>query len=560
MAPLWQLFSSIVSFTQNYIAAKKTGLPIEKGKVFVVVNPRKLQVGYISAVNCEMALADSEQIYSVDLDVIRQVYLRKKHFERDLEGCEQMPELLKPSVSSAFGADWQRHRRITAPPFNESNMKIVWQESLTQASGLTQWWISHGTDGFRSSCSDTMTLALNVLAAAGLGYSWKFVAVGQDSEADDDFSARYRDNLAVLLTSIRLLGTTPKWMYDLGPNHIKYLPKLFRDHVVASQAFRKQMRQLVEERKVEVAAGRANENIFLNAMIAKSVEIRQEKTAKTSPAGDDFVELDANGSGGLSDDEIFANMFDYNIAGHETTAHTLNYCFHILSVEPQWQAWLQEEVDHVYGTLPLDTSSLEYEQYFYRLKRCLAFMYEMLRLYSPVVDMEKDVLGRGQELRVDGRTIFIPGGSEVHMSNLAVHLLPEYWGADSEEFRPTRWILSTPKPSESAVSADAVEETHKSGSMLDLEEVAPPPVAKESFFPWSLGARNCPGKKFAQVEFVAVVSYVLRLYRLEAIKLEGETPEITRSRIWEWTRESKAEITINFREPEKYALRMVKRQ
>lgn len=192
-APLWQLFSSIVCFTQNYIAAKKTGLPIvsspvysrslpwlalspllgplllkapfglgswvrynrymwvleekarmfqEKGKVFVVVNPRKLQVGYISAVKCEMVLADSEQIYSVDLDVIRQVYLRKKHFERDLEGCKQMPELLKPSVSSAFGADWQRHRRITAPPFNESNMKIVWQESLTQASGLTQWWIS----------------------------------------------------------------------------------------------------------------------------------------------------------------------------------------------------------------------------------------------------------------------------------------------------------------------------------------------------------------------------------------------------------------------------------
>lgn len=223
-----------------------------------------------------------------------------------------------------------------------------------------------------------MTLALNVLAAAGLGYSWKFVAVGQDSEADDDFSARYRDNLAVLLTSIRLLGTTPKWMYDLGPNHIKYLPKLFRDHVVASQAFRKQMRQLVEERKVEVAAGRANENIFLNAMIAKSVEMRQEKTAKTSPAGDDFGELDANGSGGLSDDEIFANMFDYNIAGHETTAHTLNYCFHILSVEPQWQQWLQEEVDHVYGMLPLDTSSLEYEQYFYRLKRCLAFMVRCL--------------------------------------------------------------------------------------------------------------------------------------------------------------------------------------
>lgn len=145
------------------------------------------------------------------------------------------------------------------------------------------------------------------------------------------------------------------------------------------------------------------------------------------------------------------------------------------------------------------------------------------------------------------------------MSNLAVHMLPEYWGVDSEEFRPTRWIRSAPISSGSANSSDSEPKSSKIGNILDLEEVAPPPVAKESFFPWSLGARNCPGKKFAQVEFVAVMSYVLRLYRVEAIPLRGETPEDTRKRIWDWTQESKAEVTINFREPEKYALRLVRR-
>lgn len=181
----------------------------------------------------------------------------------------------------------------------------------------------------------------------------------------------------------------------------------------------------------------------------------------------------------------------------------------------------------------------------------------MLRLYSPIVDMEKDVLGEGQHLRVDGRYIFMPKGSEVHMSTLAVHMLPEYWGADSDEFCPTRWIRSTPKSSESTGPSPKAQTTDE---MLDAEEVAPPPVAKESFFPWSLGARNCPGKKFAQVEFVAVMSYMLRLYRLEAVPLEGETKEDTRRRVWDWTQQSKAEVTINFREPEKYALRLVSRQ
>lgn len=184
----------------------------------------------------------------------------------------------------------------------------------------------------------------------------------------------------------------------------------------------------------------------------------------------------------------------------------------------------------------------------------------MLRLYSPVVDMEKDVLGEGQHLRVEDRTIFLPKGSEIHLSNLATHMMPEYWGADCEKFRPTRWIRSAPTTSESTDSSDTESKTRTIGDLLDSEEVAPPPVAKESFFPWSLGARNCPGKKFAQVEFVAVMSYVLRFYRIEAIPLKGESTEDTRKRIWDWTQESKAEVTINFREPEKYALRLVKRQ
>lgn len=193
-APVFGLVSSAFSFAQNYRVAKKMGLPIvsspvysrslpwlalspllgplllklpfelgswvrynrymwvleekasvfqEKGKMFVVVTPAKVQVSHMHyASEKQVTRLITKQVYSVDLDVIRQVYLRKKDFERSPEACDEMPQLLTPSVSSAFGADWQRHRRITAPPFNESNMKIVWQESLTQVVGLTQWWIS----------------------------------------------------------------------------------------------------------------------------------------------------------------------------------------------------------------------------------------------------------------------------------------------------------------------------------------------------------------------------------------------------------------------------------
>lgn len=135
-------------------------------------------------------------------------------------------------------------------------------------------------------------------------------------------------------------------------------------------------------------------------------------------------------------------------------------------------------------------------------------------------------------------------------------LLPEYWGADSQDFRPSRWISSSASAFQSSGAATG---TRDSGNIFDLEKVAPPPVAKETFFPWSLGARNCPGKKFSQVEFVAVLSYVLYFYRAEAVAFDGETPADTRRRIWDWTRESKAEITLNFLEPGKYAMKLVRR-
>lgn len=157
---------------------------------------------------------------------------------------------------------------------------------------------------------------------------------------------------------------------------------------------------------------------------------------------------------------------------------------------------------------------------------------------------------------MDGRTIIIPEDTEIHMPNFSVHLLPEYWGADSQEFRPSRWIASSRNALQ---SSGTTAETYDSGKIFELEEIAPPPIAKESFFPWSLGARNCPGKKFSQVEFVAVISYILYSYRVEAIALEGQTQADTRRRIWDWARDSKAEITLNFRDPKKYAIKLVRR-
>lgn len=238
-------------------------------------------------------------------------------------------------------------------------MSLVWDESLRQAAALRDWW-ERNTDGFTTSCDDTMTVALNVLATAGLGQSWRFEPSNHSGRRDTSAiqSANYRDLMAILLSSMNILSLTPDWLYDLNLRYVPMLPlpKIWRDHLMAAKRLRMLMHQMVDERRTEFREGKIKDNIFLNAMIAQSEASGTEKGT------------------GLSDGELFGNMFAYSVAGHETTAHTLNYTLHLLAAYPEWQDWIQAEVDEVFKDTPTDTAEINYADYYPRLKRCIALM------------------------------------------------------------------------------------------------------------------------------------------------------------------------------------------
>lgn len=308
-----------------------------------------------------VANLDCPQVYSADIDITSQIYARRKDFDRSPQVITSIPNLLQGSVSTVTGADWQRHRRITAHPFNEQNMTLVWGESLRQAAALCEWW-QRNKEGFTTSCDDTMTVALNVLATAGLGQSWRFRPSTSQHDGRRDAStiqsADYRNTMAILLSSMNILSLTPDWLYDLDLKYVPLLPlpKTWRDHLIAAKRLRVLMRQMVEERRTDFREGKIKDNIFLNAMIAQSEASVTEKGS------------------GLSDGELFGNMFAYSVAGHETTAHTLNYTLHLLAAYPEWQDWIQEEVDQVFEEPPTDTAEISYTEYYPRLKRCTALM------------------------------------------------------------------------------------------------------------------------------------------------------------------------------------------
>lgn len=221
-------------------------------------------------------------------------------------------------------------------------------------------------------------------------------------------------------------------------------------------------------------------------------------------------------------DNAFA-VFVFNFAGHDTTAHTLTFATFFLAANPDVQDWVSEEINHVMGNRrPEDWVYSDFTS----LKRCLAVMYETLRLYTPV-PTSKIVGGQEpQPLIVAGNTLMLAPGTMIVPSYSSLQTDPRYWGEDSLEWRPSRFIKASP-----------------SGSLDDEEFITP---ARGTFLAWSWGARDCVGRKFSQVEFVAVMATLFRKHRVH-IALRGskrETPELGRKRLLDQIEKDSAPVLL----------------
>ena len=110
-------------------------------------------------------------------------------------------------------------------------------------------------------------------------------------------------------------------------------------------------------------------------------------------------------------------------------------------------------------------------------------MLETLRIHGSIVMIPKATNSQPQAIMVQSRSYVLPANTFICVNNHALQLDPSVWGDDAEHWRPERWIHSD-----------------KHGK----EELIEP--RKGSFLPWADGPRNCPGMKFSQVEFVAVIA------------------------------------------------------
>ncbi|EAQ88674.1 hypothetical protein CHGG_05293 [Chaetomium globosum CBS 148.51] len=146
---------------------------------------------------------------------------------------------------------------------------------------------------------------------------------------------------------------------------------------------------------------------------------------------------------GLTRDQLVNESLLQLIAGSDTISTSIRALFLYLLTHRRVYATLQAEVDAAVanGTAPpapgviseAGSRSLPY------LQACIK---EGMRVRPPAGALvPKRVPDGGDTIVVDGKPVFLPGGTNIGVSMFALQLNKGVFGEDAEEFRPERWLF-----------------------------------------------------------------------------------------------------------------------
>jgi cytochrome P450 len=179
----------------------------------------------------------------------------------------------------------------------------------------------------------------------------------------------------------------------------------------------------------------------------------------------------------MSDAQVIKEAMTLIVAGHETTASTLNWTWYLLSENPDAEAKLSDELRRLplHGVPTIE----DLPKYIYARN----VVEEAMRLYPPGWLLTRraikdDHLGE----------YFVPAGTEIYISPYYIQRHPDLWEAP-DRFEPDRF------------DADLSPNRH--------------PVA---MMPFSIGPRNCIGEHVARMEMqthLIMIGSRLRLRRID---------------------------------------------
>jgi cytochrome P450 len=179
---------------------------------------------------------------------------------------------------------------------------------------------------------------------------------------------------------------------------------------------------------------------------------------------------------GLSDLQVRDEVLTMLAAGTQTTASTIAWALHTMSIRDDIQETAYAEIRDVLGDRAVAFEDLERLDY---LKRVLS---ETLRLYPPAW-----LLSRRTATEVTLGDKVLPPGAAIFYSPYTVHRDPSVF-PEPELFDPGRWQGERAKE-----------------------------IPRPAFIPFGAGTRQCLGEGFAWVEATVVLATILARWRVQPV-------------------------------------------
>jgi cytochrome P450 len=372
-------------------------------------------------------------------DLIRHVMLdNAANYTRDPVGKRMLEPGLGKGLLTSEGADWKRQRRMMAPIFQPRHLSgfaaIMTERAALLADRLAALPAGQSVD----MAEQMMLVTLDIVARTmfGADATTDVSAVGA---AMDRYQMTVRPNIPDLLG-------LPRWVP-----------------------------------RPDAAEGR-RALAEMDAIIRELIRRRRAKAVDGGDLGGDMLGMllaavdDENG-GGLSDREVRDQMATFFLAGHETTATALAWCWYLLAHAPAVEDRLHAELDRV-----LNGRAPEYGDYD-SLVYTRMVIEEALRLYPPAHTTARLA-------QADDRfgELELPKGTNVVISPWLMHRHRLYW-ANPDVFDP--------------------------------ENFAPERVAQRrrfTYLPFGAGPRICIGQGFAMIEAVLILATLAQKLRFRMVK------------------------------------------
>jgi cytochrome P450 len=217
---------------------------------------------------------------------------------------------------------------------------------------------------------------------------------------------------------------------------------------------------------LQLAAQRRKEKIMSTDILGMLMEARDQRSGQAMP-----------------DRQLVNEIKTLIVAGHETTASTLNWTWYLLSQHPEVEEKLSSELDNLLGSKIPNVDDLP------KLAYTRKVIDETLRLYPAGWLLTRRALKDDQL-----GDYFVPAGTEIYISPYFIHRHPDLW-EDPDRFNPDRFAPE-----------------HSQGR---------PPLA---MLPFSTGPRNCIGEFFARIEMQVHLLTIAKQLRLRFV--ERTQPEL----------------------------------